>query len=152
MHEVHSGQPAVKKSRQGLSKPKSTTFIKADLKRVQYPYSDPLVIQLQIYGYDVKRILVDSGSSIEPLGIITLKVRVGSQELETECIVVDIPSPYNAIVERDWLHKVKGIASILHQIIKFATPKVKETLDGDQVMAYKGNHEGAVDGKKKEVM
>ena len=32
---------------------------------VQHPYADPLVIQLRINNYDVKRILVDIGNSIE---------------------------------------------------------------------------------------
>ncbi|GFY93006.1 hypothetical protein Acr_08g0014020 [Actinidia rufa] len=61
----------------------------ADLERVQHPQSDPLVVQLRIGGYDVKRILVDT---------------------------VDIPSPYNAIMGRDWLHRMKGVTSIVHQV------------------------------------
>ncbi|XP_057463294.1 uncharacterized protein LOC130753317 [Actinidia eriantha] len=140
------------------------TFTKADLKRVQHPHSDPLVVQLRIGGYDVKRILVDTGSSVEvmyynlfkqlklpqdklkpvraplvgfnaqahwPLGTMSLKTRAGSQELMTEFMVVDIPSPYNAIVGRDWLHKMKGVASTLHQAIKFVTPSGDEAIYGD---------------------
>ncbi|GFS35059.1 hypothetical protein Acr_00g0037570 [Actinidia rufa] len=112
--------------------------------------------ELRIRGYDVKRILVDTGSSVEvmyydlfkqlkipqnqlkparaplvgfnaqvhwPLGTVSLKIRAGSQELMTEFVVVDIPSPYNAIVGRDWLHRMKGVASTLHQAIKFLTPR-----------------------------
>ncbi|GFS29078.1 hypothetical protein Acr_00g0005240 [Actinidia rufa] len=119
-------------------------------------------------GYDVKRILVDTGSSVEvmyydffkqlklprdqlkparaplvgfnaqahwPLGTVSLKTRAGSQELMTEFVVVDIPSPYNAIVGRDWLHRTKGVASTLHQVIKFLTPRVEEAIYGDQVAA-----------------
>ena len=47
------------------------------------------------------------------LEIVTFKVWVNSQELEIEFVVVDIPSPYNAIVGRDWPHK-KGVASTLY--------------------------------------
>ena len=36
-----------------------------DLERVQYPHNDPLVIQLRVHNYDVKRILVDTGSLVE---------------------------------------------------------------------------------------
>ncbi|GFS44221.1 hypothetical protein Acr_00g0089210 [Actinidia rufa] len=43
----------------------SIAFSKANLERVQHPHVDPLVIQLKINNYDVKRILVDTGSSIE---------------------------------------------------------------------------------------
>ena len=38
---------------------------KGDLVRVQHPHNDPLVIQLLIYSYDVKRILVDSNNMVE---------------------------------------------------------------------------------------
>ncbi|GFS40490.1 hypothetical protein Acr_00g0068850 [Actinidia rufa] len=144
------------------------TFSRAELERVQHPHSDPSVVQLRIGGYDVKRILVDTGSSVEvmyydlfkqlkisqeqlkparaplvgfnaqahwPLGTVSLKTRAGSQELMTEFVVVDIPSPYNAIVGRDWLHKIKGVASTLHQAIKFLTPRGEKTIYGDQVIA-----------------
>ena len=53
----------------------------------------------------------------------------------TEFVVVDIPSPYNAIVGRDWLHRMKGVASTLHLVIKFATPRGEGTLYRDQVAA-----------------
>ena len=33
--------------------------------RVQHPHNDPLVIQLWIHNYDVKRIMADSNSSFE---------------------------------------------------------------------------------------
>ncbi|XP_057461870.1 uncharacterized protein LOC130752096 [Actinidia eriantha] len=123
---------------------------------------------LRIGGYDVKRILVDTGNSVEvmyydlfkqlkhlqdelklsraqlvgfnaqvywPLGIVSLKTRAGSQELMMEFVVVDIPSPYNAIVGRDWLHRMKGVASTLHQAIKFVLPRGEEAIYGDQVAA-----------------
>ena len=50
-------------------------------------------------------------------------------------MVLNIPLLYDVIVGRDWVHKIKGVASILHQVIKFVIPKGKETLYGDQVVA-----------------
>ena len=38
---------------------------KADLERVQHPLTDPLVILLRMNGYDVKMILVDTGSFVK---------------------------------------------------------------------------------------
>ena len=70
-----------------------------------------------------------------PLGTVTLKVRASSQELMIEFVIVDIPSPYNVIVSRDWLHRMKGVTSMLHQIFKFVIPRGAETLYGDQVAA-----------------
>ncbi|GFZ00954.1 hypothetical protein Acr_14g0005890 [Actinidia rufa] len=168
MHEVLSVQAPPKKIKTAETERDCVTFSRAELERVQHPHSDQLVVQLRIGGYDVKRILVDTGSSVEvmyydlfkqlkipqeqlkparaplvgfnaqahwPLGTVSLKTRAGSQELMTEFVVVDIPSPYNAIVGRDWLHKIKGMASTLHQAIKFLTPRGEETIYGDQVVA-----------------
>ncbi|GFS46134.1 hypothetical protein Acr_00g0100320 [Actinidia rufa] len=123
------GHSPAKKPRKEMTEPESITFTKIDLERVQHPHSDPLVIQLRMNNYDIKRILVDTRSSM------TIKVRAGTQELVTEFVVVDIPSPYNAIVGQDWLHGMKSVASTLHQAIKFATPRGEETLHGDQVAA-----------------
>ena len=49
-----------------------------------------------------------------PLGTITVKIQVGSQELVIEFNVVDIHSLYNVIFGPDWLHKINGVASTLH--------------------------------------
>ena len=39
------------------------TFSKVDTRGVRQPYNDPLVIMLNIEGFNTKRILVDNGSS-----------------------------------------------------------------------------------------
>ncbi|XP_057459277.1 uncharacterized protein LOC130749939 [Actinidia eriantha] len=65
MHEVLSVQSMPKKMKVAETKRECITFFRADLERVQHPHSDPLVVQLRIGRYDVKRILVDTGSSIE---------------------------------------------------------------------------------------
>ena len=65
MNEVLSIQSMAKKPRQMMSEPGNITFTTDDLEKVQHPYSDPLVIQLRMNGYDVKRILVDTKSSVE---------------------------------------------------------------------------------------
>ncbi|GFS46047.1 ovate family protein 13 [Actinidia rufa] len=51
--------------RQAVSELESITFTRADLERVQHSHYDPLVIQLRMNNYDVKRILVDTGSSVK---------------------------------------------------------------------------------------
>ncbi|GFY98393.1 hypothetical protein Acr_12g0009340 [Actinidia rufa] len=168
MHEVLSVQSLPKKIKTVETERECVTFFQADLERVQHPHSDLLVVQLRIGEYDVKRILVDTGSSVEvmyydlfkqlnisqdqlkparallvgfnaqahwPLGTVSLKIRVGSPELMTEFVVVDIPSPYNAIMGRDWLHRMKGVASTFHQAIKFLTLRGEEAIYGDQVAA-----------------
>ncbi|GFZ07010.1 hypothetical protein Acr_18g0011800 [Actinidia rufa] len=64
MHEVLSVQSLPKKIKTAETERKCVTFSRADLERVQHPHSDPLVVQLRIGGYDVKRILVDTGNRV----------------------------------------------------------------------------------------
>ncbi|GFZ05322.1 hypothetical protein Acr_17g0008940 [Actinidia rufa] len=98
MHEVLSVQSPAKKSRVIAVEPMSLMFTKADLEKLARA---PLV------GFNAQ--------SHWPLRVVTFKVQDGSQELMIEFVVVDIPSPYNTIAGRDWLHKMKGMASTLHQ-------------------------------------
>ena len=60
-----------------------------------------------------------SADAVWPLGKITLNVRADSIVLPTDFLVVDVPSSYNAIIGRTWLHKMKAISSTYHQMIKF---------------------------------
>ncbi|XP_057484578.1 uncharacterized protein LOC130770943 [Actinidia eriantha] len=141
MYEGFSIQSLVKKPRQMAFELGSITFTKADPERVQHPHVDLPVIQLRMNNYDSNlkparaSLIGFNAQSYWPLGTITLKVRVGSQELVTEFVIVDIPSPYNAIVGRDWLHMIKEVASILHQVIKFVNLRGEEILYGNQVTA-----------------
>ena len=41
------------------------TFNKDDARGVKQPHNDPLVITLMIEGFNIKRILVDNGSSAD---------------------------------------------------------------------------------------
>jgi hypothetical protein len=49
--------------------------------------------------------------------------------------VVKASSPYNAIMGRDWLHRMKAIPSTLHQKLRFPTIEGVMKLNGDQVTA-----------------
>ena len=41
------------------------SFNEADAKGVRQPHNDPLVITLNIEGFNTKRIIVDNGSSVD---------------------------------------------------------------------------------------
>ena len=43
------------------------TFTKEDARGVQFPHNDAVVVSLNIANYDVRRILVDNGSSADIL-------------------------------------------------------------------------------------
>ncbi|XP_057459235.1 uncharacterized protein LOC130749892 [Actinidia eriantha] len=65
MHEVLSVRSMPKKMKAAEAEKECITFSQEDLERVQHPHSDPLVVQLRISRYDVKRILVDTRSLVE---------------------------------------------------------------------------------------
>jgi hypothetical protein len=76
-----------------------------------------------------------TGESTVPMGKTTLPVLAGPISLQTEFIVVRGTSPYNAIVGRDWLHRMKAVPSTLHQKLRFPTEEGVMEVNGDQVTA-----------------
>uniref|UniRef100_A0A2N9GSW4 Uncharacterized protein n=1 Tax=Fagus sylvatica TaxID=28930 RepID=A0A2N9GSW4_FAGSY len=62
-----------------------------------------------------------SGESTTPLGKTTLPVLAGPINLQTEFIVIHGFSPYNAIMGRDWLHRMRAVPLTLHQKLRFPT-------------------------------
>ncbi|XP_026445563.1 uncharacterized protein LOC113346208 [Papaver somniferum] len=56
-----------------------------------------------IYGFN--------GAPTKPLGDIILQVDAGPMKVDTRFSVVDAPSPYNAIIGRRWVRKLKGVAA-----------------------------------------
>uniref|UniRef100_A0A2N9HT98 Retrotransposon gag domain-containing protein n=1 Tax=Fagus sylvatica TaxID=28930 RepID=A0A2N9HT98_FAGSY len=76
-----------------------------------------------------------TGESTIPMGKTTLPILAGPISLQTEFIVVRGTSPYNAIVGRDWLHRMKAVPSTLHQKLRFPTEEGVMEINGDQVTA-----------------
>lgn len=76
-----------------------------------------------------------SGAPVLPLGRITLLVTTGTQTINVEFVVVKVPSPYNAIVGCNWLHKMEVVASTYHQVVLFTGRYGQEDVLGDQVAA-----------------
>uniref|UniRef100_A0A2N9IKR9 Reverse transcriptase domain-containing protein n=1 Tax=Fagus sylvatica TaxID=28930 RepID=A0A2N9IKR9_FAGSY len=76
-----------------------------------------------------------TGESTVPMGKTTLPVLAGPISLQTEFIVIRGSSPYNAIVGRDWLHRMKAVPSTLHQKLRFPTEEGVMEVNGDQAPA-----------------
>uniref|UniRef100_A0A2N9GEV7 Uncharacterized protein n=1 Tax=Fagus sylvatica TaxID=28930 RepID=A0A2N9GEV7_FAGSY len=121
-------------------------FSDEDLRDVQTPHDDPLVIKLRNWGLGCQTGLKQSdlqpydaplfgfsGESIRPMGRITLNVHTGPISLETEFVVIDVPSPYTAIMGRRWLHRLKAVPSSFHQKLRFPTDFGIMEIKGDQV-------------------
>ncbi|XP_026447353.1 uncharacterized protein LOC113347881 [Papaver somniferum] len=80
-----------------------------------------------IYGFN--------GAPTKPLGDIILEVMAGPMKVDTRFSVVDSPYPYNAIIGRRWVHKLKGVAETYHQYLRFPTLEGVMEIKGDQVTA-----------------
>ncbi|XP_028114473.1 uncharacterized protein LOC114312450 [Camellia sinensis] len=130
------------------------SFTKADLDMVQDPHNDTLLVTLKIGDWQVRRILIDHGSSCDimyvrcykeldlhpddleqsdnpmvgfngtltwPLGATNLEVQAGSKKVKMKFAVIDTPFPYNIILGRPWLHVMRVVPSMLHQLLRFPT-------------------------------
>ena len=119
-------------------------FTNQDLERVQLPHFDTLVVMMRIGNFNIKRILIDPGSStviiyeplfrglalgesdldlkvdslygfsresVMPAGRVTIKVHAGTVSSPTEFWVMNAYLPYNTILGRPWLHKMRAIPS-----------------------------------------
>ena len=69
------------------------------------PYSSPLVSF--------------KGRMVTPKGLIRLPVQASMDVVEVDFIVVDVFSPYTAIMGRPWLHTLGAVSSTLHQKVKY---------------------------------
>ncbi|PSR88450.1 Beta-porphyranase [Actinidia chinensis var. chinensis] len=79
------------------------------------------------------------GNTTHPLGWINLPITLGTEPHQTtvwqDFIVVDCPSPYNAILGRPTLGGIKAITSTYHLKLKFPTPTGIGEIKGDQKVA-----------------
>ncbi|GJR53530.1 hypothetical protein Tco_1404051 [Tanacetum coccineum] len=97
--------------------------LSATLKETLQPPTTPLI------GF--------AGQSLWPLGVITLPLTMydyngrGSKTIVVEFMVVQAPSPYNAILGRPGMKKLGAIASTIHALIKFPIQSGIATVRGD---------------------
>ena len=85
------------------------------------PYSSPLM------SFD--------GKIVMPRGQIRLPVQTGPEIVEIDFIMVNIYSPYTAIVAKPWLYTLGVVASTLHQKVKFPSEGRVLEIRGCQAMA-----------------
>ena len=71
------------------------------------------------------------------VGVVSLPVTAGSVTEMINFLVITVASPYNVIMGRTWIHKMKATPSTYYQIIKFPTANRVKEIWGDQVEAKK---------------
>ena len=59
------------------------------------------------------------GRMVVPKGQIRLLMQIGMDVVEVDFIVVNVFSPYTAIIGRPWLHTLGAVSSTLHQKVKY---------------------------------
>ena len=84
-------------------------------------YDSPLV------GFD--------GRLVTSCRMIRLPVQAGDEEVQVDFIVVEVFSPYIAILVRPWLHAMGAVSSTLHLKVKYPTQGKVRELVGSQAMA-----------------
>ena len=75
------------------------------------------------------------GKIVTPIGLLKLPIQTGSDVVEVDFIVVDVYSPYTAIVARPWLHALGAVSSTLHQKVKYPSEGQVKEIVGNQSMA-----------------
>ncbi|KAL6347244.1 hypothetical protein AAG906_013680 [Vitis piasezkii] len=70
-----------------------------------------------------------NGDTTTSLGDVVLPIQADLVTLSMRCLVVDDLSPYNAIMGRAWLHKMKVIPYTYHQMDSFPLPRIDQIVD-----------------------
>ncbi|XP_058189286.1 uncharacterized protein LOC131306874 [Rhododendron vialii] len=111
-------------------------FSEEDLKGIQIPHDDPLVITIVIANYLTRRVLIDSGSSANILYLHAYdQLKVGRKRLRPMASPLFGFAAYNAILGRTTLNKIEAIISTYHLMIKFPTLEGVACIRGDQKAA-----------------
>ena len=75
------------------------------------------------------------GRMVIPKGQIRLPVQIGMDVVEVDFIVVDVFSPYIAIMGRSWLYTLRAVLSTLYQKVKYPSGGQVLEIVGSQVAA-----------------
>ncbi|KAB2600509.1 hypothetical protein D8674_042977 [Pyrus ussuriensis x Pyrus communis] len=71
--------------------------------------NDPFIVKVQITNAMINRVLVDNKLGVNPYNHLVTSH------------VMDCPTPHNAILGWNWLHKMKVVPSCYHQLLCYPT-------------------------------
>ncbi|XP_059639568.1 uncharacterized protein LOC132281938 [Cornus florida] len=74
---------------------------------------------------------------VEPISMVEVAVQAAERVLIESFVVVEIHSSYNLLMGKGWIHRVQGVSSTLHQVMRCLGPDENKVIDiyGDQVAA-----------------
>ncbi|GAV71082.1 hypothetical protein CFOL_v3_14576, partial [Cephalotus follicularis] len=102
------------------------SFSEVDYEGVSLPHDDPVVVTLMMELFTMKRILIDS---------VVAGTAPRQTQLQMTFLVVDTPSPYNAIIGHPGLNLLEVIVSTRLLLMKFPTRFSMGEVRGDQQVA-----------------
>ncbi|GAV80116.1 LOW QUALITY PROTEIN: hypothetical protein CFOL_v3_23578, partial [Cephalotus follicularis] len=100
------------------------TFSEEDMEGVKFPHDDPMVVTVDIANFEVRRVLIDNGNSVNILKMVMINF-----------VVVDVPSSYNTILGRPWQNIIDVVVSTRYLAVKFPTDQGVGLVKGDQAIA-----------------
>ncbi|XP_062093611.1 uncharacterized protein LOC133799630 [Humulus lupulus] len=74
-------------------------------------------------------ILGFNSQRVYPKGVIRLPVVVAERTLLVDFLIIDSTTSYNAIMGRNWIHRMQGVVSTLHQVMRCLSPNGRYTVD-----------------------
>ncbi|XP_026437512.1 uncharacterized protein LOC113335710 [Papaver somniferum] len=121
------------------------SFNTEEVPRGGEPHESPLVVKLEInptaktdedeeedaYTWDINKILIYPGSSVDILFYHAYKTMGGRDEELIPSTYKIYESPHNTLIGRPWLHGILGVASTFHRCIKFPLPQGAGIIRGD---------------------
>jgi hypothetical protein len=57
------------------------------------------------------------GNPMEPRGVISMELTIGSKSLATTFLIVEVQGNYIVILDHDWIHANRCVPSTLHQFL-----------------------------------
>ena len=78
----------------------------------------------------------------KPRGTIMLPVYAAERIVPVEFLIIDNPSPINAIIGKRWIHVVREVVSTLHQVMRCQASNGQYTIDiwGDRTQSNRCYH------------
>ena len=73
----------------------------------------------------------------EVLGTATMEVDIGPVTVTASFQVIDVPTSFNLLLGRPWIHQHKAVPSSLHQKVKFPYEGKIIKIKGDDYATYK---------------
>ncbi|XP_028103764.1 uncharacterized protein LOC114302884 [Camellia sinensis] len=101
---------------------------RVDTSRLTFPHDDALVIELQVNQFAIEPVFVDQGSTSK----IMQDCVCWTWTLNVEFLIVKLPSSYNMIMGRTWLHAMHAVPSTYCQVLRFLTEFGIEQIRGSQ--------------------